>query len=835
MKSIRAALALGVCAVVSLSVGLRDVEWPALFTASSLLIVCGAALALTATLPRFEAQRGALSAGAIALILIGWYVQVHTDPRLDGLPPAPLLARFLDLPPALGTALAAAGLWLLRDGSSPRNGRRLLGCAAILLVLPAVLPETVAGDLRLPISVAAGASGLATTLGTMLTAVGLFCAGAVASRTAPSARLLRAATVLVIGLVPAWLLLTGHTPAAFAQLSSGAALAASLAVLATAPAVPLAHWKPEAVAEWTAIATLSTGYWLLKIHGLGYAATDEYIYFYAARLWAEGTWPYRDFFFSHPPLHIAVPMVLFRLFGFHHLMAKLIAPGAIFLAGFVLWRGGRRIFDRLAAIVAVALFWFATEVLRSSTTFTGVELTTLFLTVGLVAALERRSWAAGIWFGMAACSGIYGVAGFLTFGVLSIAAPRRTDRSRPTLWRFDALRMAAGFFIVFVTVNLLFLAVGGSHYIDGVYRYHLLKPAKQAEQHALSEDPLALLYNVVILFRGKEFLSQLYYHSIQYCLAALAVAFAALRPREKDDATVTWSPRSWWPAIGDRFADGAVLILALSLLGTLAELGSLQERYDFYFMLTFPALALMGGFATSALIRQLDRTTTGSASPRAAWAWAAAAIACAAVPVPVALSAMNAAFPEEIEAKGSSKGAGELLRFEWTTAPVLPALGEVSRALFWSDTRVRGEIQSGVSNFLRSKKRYFATAPDIAAYVNAHTAPRDTITGASDFAPLIALLADRRLSGNEVDTNSKVFVTGVVGESDFWDRVCHDQPAYLVATNTSYFAPELLPGMRAGRIFQHERTFEDPGLRQWRTFPVQLWRRMREPPAEICD
>ena len=49
------------------------------------------------------------------------------------------------------------------------------------------------------------------------------------------------------------------------------------------------------------------GYLALKWSCFHYSATDENIYFYQAAAWAEGVLPYRDFFFAHPPLHIAPP------------------------------------------------------------------------------------------------------------------------------------------------------------------------------------------------------------------------------------------------------------------------------------------------------------------------------------------------------------------------------------------------------------------------------------------------------------------------------------------------------------------------------------------------
>jgi len=65
--------------------------------------------------------------------------------------------------------------------------------------------------------------------------------------------------------------------------------------------------------------------------------------------------------------------------------------------------------------------------------------------------------------------------------------------------------------------------------------------------------------------------------------------------------------------------------------------------------------------------------------------------------------------------------------------------------------------------------------------------------------------------------------------------VCRDQTAYIVAGELSFFAPSELAKLPvAGRYFQQEKTFLDHGLKQWRPVQIDLWRRRREPPGEIC-
>lgn len=806
--------AIGLFAVAALATLQADVRFPWLRTLALLVSATGLGLALAP--PRFT---GPFRVAGALLVVLGWYLLMHADSRFDGLPANPLLARLWDLPPGLGPALAGAGFVLVGVEGTVRAGRRSLLTGALLMLASSLFPVTRAAMLKVPLIEALQRG---TSLG--LPAVLLFAAGLAVlvwlarPRTmGPRSWLVgRAAMALLLPLLPT---LMTHTVAA-SYVILGEQELVIVAVFC------LAQSTDEALSiEWLVVGLLALAWWLLRIHGLGYSATDEYIYFYAAREWANGVWPYRDFFFSHPPLHIAAPAVLFKLFGFQHALAKLIGPTMVFATGLILWRGARRHFGPLAALFALIFFWFGAEVLRAATAFNGAEVTTLFLTLGIVAALDRRSLVAGLWFGAATCAGVYGVAGFLTFVVLALAAPKRTTGRL----RYDGLQMLVGFATVFVTVNLLFFAIGGQGFIDGVYRYHLLKPEKNAAQHTLSDDPLALLYNLVVLFMGRDFRVSLYYHAAHYWLALLALAAVLVRPEG-----ITLDPRSWWPRRpGEARPTGMVPLLLLSALGTLAELGSLQERYDYYFTIAMPTLSLLAGFSAAQLVRLLGGLTAPEGFGTR-WPLPVAALLLAALWFPIDAWANVTAYPDELTPKGTSMGAGEVLNFEWLPSPVLPEAGEVAHALFWQDTRVRGEVQTSLAHYLWSKKRFFQTAPEMAAYVAAHTTAEDTITGASDYAPLIALLSNRRLSGNQIDTNSKTFATGIRTEAAYWKDVCADRPAYIVAAPMSFFIPADLPSRQEGDAFRREVAFEDHGLKQFRSVMLELWRRVREPPERIC-
>ena len=152
--------------------------------------------------------------------------------------------------------------------------------------------------------------------------------------------------------------------------------------------------------------------------------------------------------------------------------------------------------------------------------------------------------------------------------------------------------------------------------------------------------------------------------------------------------------------------------------------------------------------------------------------------------------------------------------------------------MFWQPWRLRGNIESGIHHYLWSKKRWFSTAEEIAAVIASRSKGSETITGASTYAPLVALIANRRMAGDHVDTNSKTFKTGFVAESEFWQRACKDNLRFVIAAPQSWFTPASV--QRKATIQRHFRLlqeFRDPHLKHWREELIQLWERRSDEPC----
>lgn len=769
----------------------------------------------------------------------------------------PLRDSLFGLPPAAFAAVTVAGLWSMRRHPGAALPRLAVGVGALAAWIHVFLPVGWLNDSVLPVVAALGGLHQVGDLPTALAGPIFVLAQAVL------------ATGLLVLLVlrarwPAWLTMTLAVavlavPTLWAwRQGSGMAVHTLAAMLLAVAALEVALSGPPAglrqrlalPAETVAVSVLVAVFLLLKANGLRYSTTDESLYFYAARAWSQGSWPYSDFFFSHPPLHIAVPALLYKLFGYHFLIGKWLSTFAGLGAGLAVWRMVRRHVGIWPGVAALALHLLAGEVLQASTNLTGINLTACWLMWGLWAASNRRFVLSGTLLGAAAATGFYAVGGFLTVTVLALFLPLGEPRTPlvQRLWRHPAGRLAVGFLAVWGTLNVFFWLHAGDGYIDGVYEYHFAKKAKVEGFTPLSEGPLAVVANFLVLLGAKDWRQTVYYHAAHVWLAALSPLAVAItlwlrglapvprgKAKEPSPWGLLWNPRRWWLELDN---GGFGLWIFVVTLAMLVEFAQFKERYDFYYALILPLAAACAAVwlrGVARLAALAVDSAPSSSRDRARWL-AVAAILMSFLWVPWDNSVNARTYPEEFRVTGSSRGLGERLAFEWQQAPGPVWVNDLTRGLFWAPERIRGNLETGVHHYLWSKKRWFSTAEAIAGYIREHSQPEDTLTGASDYAPLIALLSDRRLAGNHIDTNSKVFNTGAVRLEAFWDAVCADKLKFLVVAPQSYFAADTVH-KRATIIanFQRVEVFHDKKLKHFgRSTDIELWQRKAEPPAPAC-
>lgn len=570
---------------------------------------------------------------------------------------------------------------------------------------------------------------------------------------------------------------------------------------------------------------------LLKLVGFHPSGTDENIYYYMAARMADGAIPYRDFFFSHPPVHLLVPTVVFGVLGFSVTVANAIPVLAQALAGLFLYLTIRPS-SRVLAFVALVLHFTTYQVLMGSTDMNGENLMTAFLMAALLAAVRGRLLTSGVLAGLGLGCGLYGLAGVLALAVAAAFTSRKA-----------IARYSLGFAAGFGGVMIPFAILGGAGFVEGVFSYHLAKPVKGGDRVPLfgSANPFAVLNaffnNLSAYLSSKGFGKSLYFHAPGYLAAMLAVALmggkALMKWWKPTTGTDAESKDTWYGSLTPRdllsgTPEGMVKVTVLAAGLFLLEYSALNEFYDFY---AVPMLSLLSVPAAYTLYRVYlgvrdARKPTGLAIP-------VVLLVLFALHGTWAGHLNRSLWPQEI------KNTGKVVEYDWREPWVMPALSSLSRTLFFEDRRVKGEVTPYYRHFVWNKRLTFSTVDEIANHIRAHSSADETITGASTIAPLVALRADRRMAADEADTNSKRFKSGVLTEREFFEAICSDNVRYIVSAPRSKFTTKFMqahPFIRQN--FTREREFVDRQLNHFRGFSIVLYRRIDRdglPQGRVCE
>ena len=815
----------------------------------------------------YDAGRFTLAAGALLLL-----VTSLTGPRLDRLPPR--LARLVPLIRLLPLVLVALGLsglvarhghefrlfatahsglfglapelalvalssGLALHSASPRPPGAALPLGLGLLLALFLAPDVVLGEttFALPSALASPAAPLA--IATLL-ALALTLALAL-GRPLPSplARILPLTPPLLLAcaLLAALLSATPLVGLTFALALGALHLGLVQTLTLTEPSADLAPAGRQ-LHRLTWLVVL--GLWLLlKLQALIASNTDENIYFYMAKTLADGQWPYADYFFAHPPLHVVLPGLLFSVFGFSLTFAKLL-PLAFCLIGALALHATlahpTRGAGRPAALLALILYLFAAEVLKASSNMTGVNMTTMFLLLGTWQALRPRPFTSGLLLGLAPATGFYAMAPALAVMAMCAFSPTQTNPltaapHRPLtrlLARLRQLRLAQplAFILTLGGLNLVFWLIGGDTFLEGVYSYHQQKffqDPKMVELFGADPGfPLSIFHNLGVMLGGEPLQKEVFYHPhlwLAFLLVPLAVVTGALA----SDTPLRRLASHLRPSKLFTSVTGLALFFWLVSLALLLQFAMFRELYSFYFALIYPFLAAATAISiTSAFTLLIDRFAARArllSTPLAllilTLAFAHPAISLGRLPV----------FEDELENTGARNP------YEWTPSPVLDALSPIVRNLFWEDYRLKGDVEPGFRHYLWSKKRGFTRLDEVAAEVARLTRPDETLAGSSTLAPLVALLAERRLAANEADTNNKRFRTGILRESDYWNAACADNLKLIVSAPRSYFTLDKMQSLPVvTRHFGRPTLFEDTTIQYRAPFPIALFVR-GDPPC----
>ncbi len=553
------------------------------------------------------------------------------------------------------------------------------------------------------------------------------------------------------------------------------------------------------VVAWGLFGVVVLVFMVLKSYSLHWQTGDENVYFYMAWATADhGALPYGDYFFAHPPLHLIPGVILFAVFGFGPLTARIIPVGATVTGAVFLFLLARKQMGRVAAVAAVFLYLTAFSLVRASTHWTGINLSVMWVIIGLWAFYRERPLGSGVFMALGVCTGAYVLPGALMTGMLALLRSRR-----------EGLRYLLGFGAVWGFVNLVCLVIGGSQFIDGVYRYHVAKPSAPGAAWKMS---VRVFTDNFALFLG----------------AILGPLLAALdrflrgeeQPEEQPDPKRKEKSKKrgeeppsgfmglwlWLRRVllseGER---SLARVGALWALGYLIFIAMLARVFPFYFLLMFPAMALAGGYAAARVIRAVADLARAAGSRNRPWFQAVAVVggllAVVLLAYLVRVPLQRSLLPRYVRNVDKP--------MKWSDAPVPGFINTALKWCCWDDVAKKYVDYSTTQEVLYHESRFFEEAGNLAGYVQANTGGDQTIFGDSSTAGIVALLSGRRLAADFADTNTMRFRSGMTSVDDAIEKIEADNLA-LVLVSAGYRRA------RGGKsVMRYGRFASMPGFRRW--------------------
>ena len=304
---------------------------------------------------------------------------------------------------------------------------------------------------------------------------------------------------------------------------------------------------------WIIFGILIVGFVIIESKGLLMPQPgDENVYFYMGSLLSKGVYPYRDFFYAHPPLHLLLLAAIFKLFGFNIVALKLLPIISILVTALILFLIVREKFGNLESIVASVLFLFSYSVLFNSVFAFGISTATMLMVAGLYFySVKKNNLFAGLFFGLAGLTRLLALIPFLIIAALLYLNDKKKIK-----------KIIYGFSITFIIANILLIALFGNRYINDAYKYHFLKKHETAENF-------------------KEYVNVV---KLNWVLFGAALLSIFIKDKNKSN----------FFALISLIAVAFLIFLALS-----------SRIFNFYFIVGFPFLAVLGGVSLSSLLKAI--------------------------------------------------------------------------------------------------------------------------------------------------------------------------------------------------------------------------------------
>ncbi len=497
-------------------------------------------------------------------------------------------------------------------------------------------------------------------------------------------------------------------------------------------------------------------YALLKLYSLNFVNGDEHMYFYMSLLVSKGKWPYRDFFFSHPPLQLYIVGALYKVFGYSLALSKAVPSVAAMVSGVHVYLIGKRLVGRLEGVLGTALFLFTFDVLRGSSHFTGANCALAFALMAAYQAVAGRNVLAGVLFAIGTFIGVY-VAPLALMLIVLLAL-----RS----WK-ESLRLLASYAAACALVCIVFVQVAGANaFWYQVFAYNLNK--------------IAFRYSWFAKFRNVAYLNSLamigFVPSIVWAASMWILRGRPSGERVLPGALGRFAARlNLWN--GDRVA--AQMIFATFICGYFYFYSTRVDYYSYYFMLIMPWMGLMTATVAVDVVRYLGKRT-GALSPaelplpraerrrreqssrkhKGAPGRATTGPALSLWPLVLCAVALAAVlfYRQGIGSDRQVDMGEESSHYTWHDSPYLPQFVNAAlRGVFWSEASDPIHPPNAITYYLQHESMHAPTIDAFVRAVRAECRPGERIFGEYSLGPFAGALGPCILGANLADTNPHRF------------------------------------------------------------------------------
>ncbi len=521
----------------------------------------------------------------------------------------------------------------------------------------------------------------------------------------------------------------------------------------TKPAVP-APGRRLYLGFWLgALGIVSLFYLILKMFTMNTYAGDEHIYLYQAKLISQGVVPYSGFAMAHPPVHALFTAFTFKVFGYHFLLGRFLPVLWCLTGGVVLAFLVRREYGRVASVATVALYLLAYEPLRASSHYTGVNMTVALLISAVFAYRTSAIRTAAVLSALAVFTRLYAAPGILVLVVFALVADRRSGL-RLVFWG------AVAGIVCFFAFGLW---AGFGDMIHNMVLYHAQKtPMKPGSLIGMRDKVLFHNASLAAVF-----------------LLAQVAAIATLRS-EFASTSRDAGPLSRLVAAMRSSRLGLFVLASAIALFFLVVLLGMDRVWMYYFIPSFPFAAVAGGWLVSRWVQGAAKLIRGELEKPHLMSFACGVVLFVAFIMSYALSPMLERNLKYYKREMTKPPEDRAHTYTWNPGLLPDAVNEIVQNTLWKDVRVIGEPHTRFNYYLWHESRVLDIVGEVVETIEKESGTSGEIFGDSGTVPLFALLADRRIAGNEVDTNIQRYRSGNAKPKDLMERIDNQNTEMII-------------------------------------------------------